>query len=327
MRYDREMVALLFACVAPDRPEGTQPVTTPLETTPPDSTGLPTETPPESWEGVPDVGDAPVLLGPEEVEEAIVAGLVDLLGRDTYQFDANILAAWDRLDERGGCPESMNTSSGEDYTYSDWWSGGCETTSAVRAVGYAARSTNRWSSGTDSGTSISGYFEGTIDTPEGWHNGGFGYYYLEDGRFEDGFSAYHYLIGDLSGESADTAGSWLERTAGTTYSAYIWWDRQDHVSLFLDGNTTLEGEAVAFSVSDMDGYSTDWGYPCPGEYGGRYSVRDANGHWYDLDFDADYEEEVPGTCDGCGDVLVEGTSIGLACPDLEPLLDRNAVAW
>ncbi len=316
---------LLLACSTPlddagpgrDPDPGTDPVDDP-DTTDDD---------PVTWEGIPDDEPLPQLLDAEAVGRQIHLGFERLLALDADTLDANINNTWDGIASSTGCPESYGYSSGADYTYEDWWSGGCEDPNGLQLSGYGQRSTSRYSDGGSTSTTVAGYFEGTATSPEGYEAGGFGYYYLEDGRDSETTWVYHYFIGEMKGEAADTAGSWLESTAGYAYSGYAGWDRWGGLWMGISGNVPLDGEAVAFAVVDMEGYSTSWGYPCPGEYVGTWQVRDANGWWYILEFDADAYDKPAGTCDGCGDVTVDGVSIGSACPDLEPLVNVEAIAW
>lgn len=312
------MLLALLACSDPAR-DPTAPGTGGTTTTAPDDGAV-------TWEGLPDEEPPPRLLDAEAVGARLTEGFARLVGLDTAQLDTNIAATWDRMVPAAGCPEYYSANIGADYTYEDWWSGGCEAPDGTRVDGYGQRSTSRWSGDGSSGAYVAGYFEGTITSPEGWDAGGFGYYYLEDARDADGQSVWRYFIGELSAEAADTDGSWLERTAGYAMSGGVWWDRWGGLWMGVDGNVPLEGDAVAFAVAGAEAYSTDWGYPCPGEYAGTWSVRDANGWWYVVDFDAD-EYEKGGTCDGCGEVLVDGVSIGLACPGLEPLVSMEVIAW
>jgi len=312
------MYALLLACSEPspvDDAKGGE-----------DGTTSPVDDGAVTWEGLPDEEPLPMLLDADGVAGALDEGFARLVGMDAGRLDENIAATWARLDRDGPCPEYYGANIGSDYTYEDWWSGGCVDPDGTAVDGYGQRTTASWGGEGSAGSYATGYFEGTITSPEGWKAGGFGYYYLEEARDTDGQSVWRYLIGELSAEAADTDGSWLERSAGYAMSGGAWWDRWGGVWMAVDGNVPLEGDAVAFSVLGVEAYSTSWGYPCPGEYAGTWSVRDANGWWYVVDFDAD-EYETDGTCDGCAEVLVDGVSIGTACPDLEPMISMEVIAW
>jgi hypothetical protein len=90
-----------------------------------------------------------------------------------------------------------------------------------------------------------------------------------------------------------------------------------------------EGEFVAAATAAM---SLSSGLVCPSEPAGGFSLRDAQGTWYDMVFDGNPpDEETPaGACDGCGLVFAGGRELGPSCPAagaFDALLDYEVTPW
>jgi hypothetical protein len=105
------------------------------------------------------------------------------------------------------------------------------------------------------------------------------------------------------------------------------------VILSLDGAVSgLEGEMSAVSFSDVE-FDFAEGSACALEPAGTVAVRDAEGVWADLVFDADYDDESgltiddPGLCDGCGTLWYDGVELGQSCVDLSGLHASVADSW
>lgn len=105
------------------------------------------------------------------------------------------------------------------------------------------------------------------------------------------------------------------------------------VSLGLEGAVAgLEGEMSAVSFSDVQ-FSFPSGSACALEPAGTVAVRDAEGVWADLVFDAEYDSESgltidePELCDGCGTLWYDGTEFGQSCVDLTALHASVVDSW
>lgn len=97
----------------------------------------------------------------------------------------------------------------------------------------------------------------------------------------------------------------------------------------LAGLSLGDGELVAASTA---GLSLSPGLACPSEPAGGFSLRDAEGTWYDVLFDANPpDEETPaGVCDGCGVVFAGGRELGPSCPApgaFDALLAYEETPW
>lgn len=142
---------------------------------------------------------------------------------------------------------------------------------------------------------------------------------------------YHDMWGEFSAENVGLDDSWL---------ATGW--RLDHT---LSANVSPAGGKYLYlnsAVSNMDGpinaavlegvviYDELRGSPCPEEPSGLFSLRDADGRWYEIQFDGPPSGGVamyPPDCDGCGQAWLDGESIGQVCPDFSGLLGWGENPW
>ena len=94
----------------------------------------------------------------------------------------------------------------------------------------------------------------------------------------------------------------------------------------INGTTPINDEIIAaLSFEALIFYSQQFGYPCEKEPLGVLSVRDQEGHWYELHFDVSEEWELLGACDGCGSLFHNEEYLGSIClPELGWLMWEEA---
>ena len=132
--------------------------------------------------------------------------------------------------------------------------------------------------------------------------------------------------GGFSWTGSEAAGTWLGEG----------WNPEVEVDSVSDGATgartfevtaswyTMATPFMAIQVSDVS-LSVDADGAGEVAEGGRISLRDESGDWYQLDLDLPGEAD--DGLDACGEVLWHNEDLGKACVDLSPLMDWEVVPW
>lgn len=145
------------------------------------------------------------------------------------------------------------------------------------------------------------------------------------------------VVGGFAWDGEDADQSWLGE--GISHGLYRYaaqypgatGDGITGNSVYVNG--TIGGLGAAATGADIRGF---WlihealGMLCELEPGGDISVRDADGAWWDIDFDLEYTDsgwQLTGECDGCGGVYRDGVYQGEVCADFSPLLDWIDRPW
>ncbi|MBM74620.1 MAG: hypothetical protein CMK59_04395 [Proteobacteria bacterium] len=96
----------------------------------------------------------------------------------------------------------------------------------------------------------------------------------------------------------------------------------------LNGTMPLQSEQIkAISFAEVAFFDQRFGYPCEEEPIGQISVRDAQGYWYDLNFDVSIEWDLMGVCDGCAQLTQQGDVLGEICLDFSSILEWEDRPW
>ena len=221
-------------------------------------------------------------LTPSQVAEQLTQALTDL--PDPEEAIATYLALMTQGDDT--CP-------GSEHIITDTWLYGCDAT-----TGYSYAGVSDWLEGTfEQGgqvlelNGVAGDFR--IDHPDGHR--------LDVGGHAVALSNPNMWIGELVGSWQFGQGSpWLVHG----YSGHL------VVEVIADTMSRVRG---AINVNGTHLAARDLVLVAGCGYGpvGGLSLRDANGGWYRMDFTE---------CNNCATVQFEGTDIGEACVDFEPLV-------
>jgi hypothetical protein len=281
-------------------------------------------------------GAMPTLTG-DEATAALGDGLLAFLQSRPSEIVAAYIAFVPPEAFEPGCPETQQFVDGEFVDVMLWATGGCTT-----AAGVSFSGSGRLQVTTDL---VDG--ERTIDafelSSEGstmrveTADGGFfelsGYLAFENGTMAEAIDGAFSFIGDVSADP-DTAGTNAILGGTLRPQGYVYlYSQPDYRALYGSGSITGDalGDAVAVSFAD----ATVANYPCAIEPAGQFSVRDSEGYWHDLVFDAatfvDGDYDWSGECDGCGTHVAGGeVSDEAACiaPEaLTALLDWEVMPW
>ena len=136
------------------------------------------------------------------------------------------------------------------------------------------------------------------------------------------------LNGEFHSNSADVTGTWLDQNLlmELTMNAT---DGYNTRKVIMEGALVgMSGNVTASSYEELY-FQAGTDIACPIEPYGIISVRDELGDWYDVQFHGESPsgELNPDLCDGCGDILYRGVSIGTACPNLDPYLHWTGSPW
>ncbi len=145
--------------------------------------------------------------------------------------------------------------------------------------------------------------------------------------------SYAYVYGDgaLVVDEVSAAGDlWLTgaRKGLVVVGGYA--DSYGTRTLDIQAGLSLDGSD--FVAVSTDALSVNPTLACTTEPAGALSLRDTEGTWYDVRFDANPpdEETEPGVCDGCGTVLAAGRELGAGCPAtgaFDGLLQYEETPW
>ncbi len=281
-------------------------------------------------------GDAVPSMSREQVVASAMAGLrsfADLRPSGVVeQFEA--LAQFEE-----GCPEELSDEVVEGTRILYFYTEGCTTSAGLSIVGggMLEKWTDRVEDGrTSSGASLSGE-DGSFRLARGdrWLEFS-GYLDYDAGTYEGELDGYFYVGADASADPRTAEASPLlaadVRAQGEVY-AYL----SDGYAM-LGGSGSMSGPGLAGAVAVSLGSFAVAPEECAKEPGGTMSVRDDNGFWHDVVFDAATIESMDdepkwhrNACDGCGPYLAAGVEDGSACvsaKDLAPLVDfEGGMPW
>lgn len=141
-------------------------------------------------------------------------------------------------------------------------------------------------------------------------------------------SSYASLTGEFHGDGPDEVGTWLGQDLLLELTLLAE-DGFNTRKVIMEGALVgLTGDVTASSYEELY-FQAGNEVVCPTEPYGLISVRDSHGEWYDVQFHGESPEGQSDAtlCDGCGDILYRGVSIGTACPDLDAYLNWKDSPW
>jgi hypothetical protein len=261
------------------------------------------------------------------VEEAAAAGIIRALQLRAPPVFPAYKAAMAASDAQ--CPNYY------DYNGSVYWYDNCQSEGGSEFAGYSFYTLyDHVDDGAGSfytGEALSGV--SAVETPEGHHfeaGGNAVYYRVDHAAQSKDDTDYSYWISSVQGsfsyDGPEAEGSWLAEDVAPdlTYSA-AYLPSQDGRYAVIDGSVGgLEGDISYLVFDGLTVWSPEIS-TCPEEPGGGFSVRGADGYWYDVTFDGatDWGQKVaPADCDGCGRLWFEGEELGTVCADFS-----TALAW
>jgi hypothetical protein len=162
-----------------------------------------------------------------------------------------------------------------------------------------------------------------------------GYSYAASGTISDGQGWMTGAIGSFSWTDAAATDTWMGGPIEPNLElvAYKWTHDQEYRGIIATGGVNGFGQGWSSAyldnvmvLDDLGGY-----WPCPQETNGIVSIRNPDGHWFQVVFDIESAGDgytmAPGTCDGCGTVFLNGEVVGEACTDFRTLLDWEDQPW
>lgn len=279
--------------------------------------------------------DAPVpSMDPDAIVNASVAGLrtfVDL------QPDA-VVDAWESmLVLEAGCPEEQQSTMEGESTVITWATEGCTTSTGleIRGAGRLERFAGADGARTTEGAAL--FSEGGT-TRLAAADGSFielnGYVYYERGTSAEGADGYFEVNGTLAADEATAAASPVLDPAVRAQGFLFSYSGAGYQALGGGGSVSgpVLGDVLAFQFSNFLVVPQ----ACATEPVATLSVRDGEGFWHDVVFDAatlvDDEEPQfePEQCDGCGTYLAAGAVVGDACisaAQVASLVDWEGHPW
>lgn len=240
----------------------------------------------------------------------------------------------------GVCPATSVYPTDDGSGTTTYWSDDCLTADGTRFAGGAYLTTftgldNGDGTFSDGFTLYSDGSDPTIVAPDGRSMTLSSYIAVNIARGGDSMYSYSYAYvytdGAFTVDEASAEGDpWVTgaRRGLLVLGGYA--DSYDTRTLDVIAGLSLDdGEFVAVST---DLLSINPTLPCTTEPAGALSLRDKEGTWYDVRFDANPpdEETEAGVCDGCGPVLAGGRELGLACPAedaFSALLQYEETPW
>lgn len=128
-----------------------------------------------------------------------------------------------------------------------------------------------------------------------------------------------YLWGDFYADNGPEENTWLAQQVGVELHFSATRREDGNVGTWSGGLSRLQGVAKAAVLHDLAVDSTPEG--CAMEGVGDVDLLAENGVWHTVHFDG------AAACDGCGEVTVEGASIGEACIDTSGLSTWEERPW
>lgn len=278
-------------------------------------------------------------LAVDDLGPAMIDALATIVGTDPTRIGAAYDALWAGAD--GACPDADVVDDGAGTITTRWQA--YESCTAAGGVAFAgAAYVQRFSDvvradgRTESGFLISsegGSF--SVAAPDGRHLTLSGYFDVRESTNAAGaVGTGRYLAGELQAD-ATTAGDdpWLAGVMRGELGVYTYADPGGYQGAYLGGAVSLEGDVTAVALDEA---AVEANGGCDEEPAGVVSIRDANGVWHDVIFDArppeDAEDEEwdEALCDGCGSLFVSGREDGTACvdgDDLAVVMDWTGRPW
>lgn len=265
-----------------------------------------------------------------------VQDAVDAVFQTLWDFQPQpVLAAYDaaNADADGDCP-LVFPDYNVDYGDAWYWSEPCTSDAGAAYAGFVyGVSFTDWAQ--DGATYTGGGMAaaGEVVDADGrvWKGSGTVYGYA--GGTDDG----SYLINALIMEGTwswdgDNGSSWMSTGLEPGFNAYTTWvPAVGAGAVYIDGGLFgLEGELDTVVLDGFALYGEGLAPTCALEPSGTLSVRDVEGHWFDVTFDGPEQLEDPVNadwCDGCGGAWYEGSYVGEICLDFTSLLDWEERPW
>jgi hypothetical protein len=148
---------------------------------------------------------------------------------------------------------------------------------------------------------------------------------------------YQNMSGNFRFDDSNYYGSWLGADLNVSVYHYsdMFVDDGDHYggaySVYWNASISgIVGEVSAVRLDDVYMYSENLGSMCGIEPSGTIAVRDAEGNWYEAEFDGPKyygAGAFPPDCDSCGRVYWRGELLGTVCPDFGLLVDWESRPW
>lgn len=146
------------------------------------------------------------------------------------------------------------------------------------------------------------------------------------------YGSYHYWQAQIAGtfqwRGEEWADTWLADRRSFYSNVQAYYYDIDAMYISIDGGVGgMEGRVNTVNFDNLLWYNEDYGATCWDEPGGVIAVRDDGGRWYQVVFDGHTfvgAGVFPPLCDGCGEVFLDGNSMGTVCPDLSPLYNWGA---
>ena len=280
-------------------------------------------------------------MGPDQAATSAVAGLqafVNLRPMTVIDaFESLVSPEAGTLLFEEGCPEEFSDVPDENGARAIvWYTEGCMTSTGLQIQG-----SGRFSRYTDlvegdstrSGAMLSAD-GGTFSIRQGdrWLQFS-GYMEVSEGTYAEGVDGYFGFSGEASADPMTAMGAPLldgSVTAnGSLYAGIFGGYKAIGGSGSLSGDVL--GQSRAMSFADVLAV----GEACGAEPAGTVAVRDDQGYWHDIVFDAatqvgeEYEWDAA-ACDGCGAYLAGGVANGDVCIDggvVASLLDWEEIPW
>ncbi len=270
------------------------------------------------------------------LDAAVVQAAVDTVFATIWDFQPQpVLDAYDQAnaDADGDCP-LIYPDYDVDYGDAWYWFEACTSDAGAAYSGFVyGVSFSDWNQDgfTYSGGGMAAAGEITDGQGRLWEGSGTVYGYT--GSADDDSYLINALImeGTWSWDGADGS-SWMSTGLEPGFSGYTTWvPALEAGAVVLDGGLFgLEGELDTVVMDGFTLYDEALAPSCALEPSGTLSVRDVEGHWFDVTFDGADQLEDPVNadwCDGCGGAWYQGVYVDEICLDFSTLLDWEERPW
>jgi len=281
------------------------------------------------------------LLSVADVEQGIEDGLATAMWIDPSivldEYGRLISAAEaDMVSGEGDCPYYYDYYL-EYYSYFYWYDS-CTTPDGTAFSGYALGYDFSGASSPPYAYPHYAYLSGSgaVQSPDGYtlEIGGSAYDYEYD--YYGSYYNYHsgYVVGSFAYDDPRFADTWLAAglsidltISGDDYGDY---DVPMNTLTFTGSLSGMTGDVNTVVFTDTTISAAGRGSACDVEPSGTISVRDADGEWYDVNFQGPPyvgASVFPPDCDGCGQVYFRGQYLGDACPDFRVITTWEGRPW
>ncbi|MCA9709176.1 MAG: hypothetical protein KDK70_25250, partial [Myxococcales bacterium] len=271
---------------------------------------------------------------PEQVATSALAGLSTFVALEP---DAVIEAYEGLMELEPGCPEDQDMGGEGDSTVVTWFSEGCTTSGGleIRGGGRLEHFSRVEGDRTATGAALStDGFSMHLAHADGRSFEMTGYLYYERGTSSEGTDSVFEVSGSIAADPETAAASPLLDASVSAQGFLFSFSSGAYVALGGNGAVSgpVLGQARAFQFSDLLLLPAG----CAREPAGTLSVRDDEGFWHDIVFDAAIlaEDEEPmfdqALCDGCGAYVAAGQVLGEACvaqAELQALMQWEQYPW